>query len=44
MACARCRKHVLRRFGVVEVFTPGTPTARIVEFIRERVGETPASS
>jgi len=27
----------LRRLGVAEVFTPGTPTARIVEFVRERV-------
>jgi methylmalonyl-CoA mutase C-terminal domain/subunit len=26
----------LRRLGVSEVFTPGTPTARIVEFIGER--------
>jgi methylmalonyl-CoA mutase C-terminal domain/subunit len=26
----------LRRLGVAEIFTPGTPTARIVEFIRER--------
>ena len=34
----------LRRLGVAEIFTPGTPTARIVEFIRERVGETSASS
>ena len=34
----------LRRLGVAEIFTPGAPTARIVEFIRERVAETPAPS
>jgi methylmalonyl-CoA mutase C-terminal domain/subunit len=27
----------LRAQGVAEIFTPGTPTARIVEFIRDRV-------
>ncbi len=27
----------LRALGVAEIFTPGTPTARIVEFIRDRV-------
>jgi methylmalonyl-CoA mutase cobalamin-binding domain/chain len=27
----------LRRLGVAEVFTPGAPTSRIVEFLRERV-------
>jgi methylmalonyl-CoA mutase C-terminal domain/subunit len=33
----------LRRLGVSEVFTPGTPTARIVEFIRERVSASAPS-
>ncbi len=32
----------LRALGVAEVFTPGTPTARIVEFIRERAGQPAA--
>jgi methylmalonyl-CoA mutase C-terminal domain/subunit len=32
----------LRGLGVSEVFTPGTPTARIVEFIRERAGQPTA--
>jgi methylmalonyl-CoA mutase cobalamin-binding domain/chain len=27
----------LRRLGVAEVFTPGAPTAAIVEFLREKV-------
>src|SRR6478672_10737967 len=27
----------LKRLGVAEVFTPGAPTAEIVEFLRERV-------
>jgi methylmalonyl-CoA mutase C-terminal domain/subunit len=27
----------LKRLGVAEIFTPGTPTAKIVEFIRDRV-------
>jgi methylmalonyl-CoA mutase C-terminal domain/subunit len=31
----------LKKLGVGEVFTPGTPTAEIVEFLRSRVG-TPA--
>ena len=28
----------LKRLGVAEVFTPGTPTGEIVEFLRARVG------
>ena len=28
----------LKKLGVGEVFTPGTPTAEIVEFLRGRVG------
>ena len=33
----------LRSRGIAEVFTPGTPTARIVEFIRERASAAAAS-
>jgi methylmalonyl-CoA mutase C-terminal domain/subunit len=28
----------LKRLGVAEIFTPGAPTAKIVEFLRERAG------
>ncbi len=28
----------LRRLGVAEIFTPGAPTAKIVDFLRDRVG------
>jgi methylmalonyl-CoA mutase C-terminal domain/subunit len=29
----------LKRLGVAEVFTPGTPTQAIVDFVRERCGD-----
>jgi methylmalonyl-CoA mutase, C-terminal domain len=31
--------HELKQLGVAEVFTPGSPTDAIVEFIREAAGE-----
>ncbi|MFI9155173.1 cobalamin B12-binding domain-containing protein [Streptomyces sp. NPDC053367] len=30
----------LKELGVAEIFTPGTPTARIVEWVRDRAGAT----
>jgi methylmalonyl-CoA mutase C-terminal domain/subunit len=33
----------LRAAGIEEVFTPGTPTTRIVEWVNEHVKETSAS-
>ncbi|MBD0329374.1 MAG: cobalamin B12-binding domain-containing protein [Thermoleophilia bacterium] len=32
----------LRGLGVAEIFTPGTPTSRIVDFIREHAGQRAA--
>jgi methylmalonyl-CoA mutase C-terminal domain/subunit len=32
----------LKELGVAEVFTPGTPTAEIVEWVRSHVAVTPA--
>jgi methylmalonyl-CoA mutase C-terminal domain/subunit len=29
----------LREKGIEEIFTPGTPTARIIEWLRERLGQ-----
>jgi methylmalonyl-CoA mutase C-terminal domain/subunit len=30
---------VLREKGIEEIFTPGTPTAQIIEWLRERLGQ-----
>jgi methylmalonyl-CoA mutase C-terminal domain/subunit len=34
---------VLKQRGIEEIFTPGTPTGRIVEWLRERLGQKAAS-
>jgi methylmalonyl-CoA mutase C-terminal domain/subunit len=34
----------LKQFGVSEVFTPGAPTTRIIEFVEERARDRLASS
>jgi isobutyryl-CoA mutase small subunit len=35
--------EILREKGIEEIFTPGTPTARIIDWLRERLGQ-PAST
>jgi methylmalonyl-CoA mutase C-terminal domain/subunit len=34
---------VLKERGIEEIFTPGTPTGRIVEWLRERLGQKAAT-
>jgi methylmalonyl-CoA mutase C-terminal domain/subunit len=34
---------VLREKGIEEIFTPGTPTTRIIEWLRERLGQPAAT-